>query len=503
MVANGYDRDIAAIRSEPATAGPAARLTARATSGYRNVRLDRTTGLLTVPSGCALDLGATAKAFTADLAARSTFARYGSPVLVELGGGTWPVAGPKRVGGWGVLAAEAAGGDGQIVTVTRGGVTTSTTTVRRWQRGGAAMHHIVDPATGAPADGPWRTATVWAESALAANTASTAAIVLGAGAGPPARSQPDRRSPHRCRRRHHPDDHLAGRRSPPDARGRLIMELWMTARGAGLAALVLLISTALGALGSPNRTTTRHRMLLQYVHRSAGALGLGVLVLHVVTIMADSYANVSVTGAIIPFTASYRATWVGLGTITMYLLVLVAGFGFARGRMAASVTGARIWRSTHALAYLAWVTAIAHGYLSGTDSSVPWVIALYVCCSPPHRQVGSAMAGPYDWAALTAPPTSPGPTPNDPHRYEPKGAGPMTATLTAPLPTTSNDVWTIGAPRLLAGLDRHAVLDRATHLATHGPLPATDLRNVLALLDASRLTGRGGAGSRSRPRCAR
>ncbi len=57
---------------------------------------------------------------------------------------------------------------------------TSTTTVRRWQLGtGPAMHHIVDPATGAPADGPWRTASVWADTALAANTASTAAIVLG------------------------------------------------------------------------------------------------------------------------------------------------------------------------------------------------------------------------------------------------------------------------------------------------------------------------------------
>jgi sulfoxide reductase heme-binding subunit YedZ len=159
------------------------------------------------------------------------------------------------------------------------------------------------------------------------------------------------------------------------------MTLWMTARGAGLAALVLLtITTTLGALGTGQRANPATRIVLQYVHRTAGALGIGVLLVHIVTIVADSYANVGVTGAIIPFTAGYRATWVGLGTIALYLIVLVAGFGFARGRMAASPTGARIWRATHLLAYGAWGLAILHGYTSGTDSHVGWVIALYLIC---------------------------------------------------------------------------------------------------------------------------
>jgi FAD:protein FMN transferase len=44
------------------------------------------------------------------------------------------------------------------------------------------LHHIIDPATGLPADGPWRTATVVAADCLDANIAATAAIVRGAGA---------------------------------------------------------------------------------------------------------------------------------------------------------------------------------------------------------------------------------------------------------------------------------------------------------------------------------
>ncbi|HEY7046768.1 MAG TPA: NADH-ubiquinone oxidoreductase-F iron-sulfur binding region domain-containing protein [Jatrophihabitantaceae bacterium] len=65
----------------------------------------------------------------------------------------------------------------------------------------------------------------------------------------------------------------------------------------------------------------------------------------------------------------------------------------------------------------------------------------------------------------------------------------MTALLNVP-----SDAWTIGAPRLLAGLDRYATLDHAAHTLSHGPLPSTDRPRLVALLDAIALTGRGGAG---------
>jgi FAD:protein FMN transferase len=44
------------------------------------------------------------------------------------------------------------------------------------------MHHIVDPRTGMPTSGPWRTVTVAAASCAEANAAATAAIVAGADA---------------------------------------------------------------------------------------------------------------------------------------------------------------------------------------------------------------------------------------------------------------------------------------------------------------------------------
>jgi thiamine biosynthesis lipoprotein len=80
---------------------------------------------------------------------------------------------------WTITVAEHEGGPGQLVDIATGGLATSTTTLRRWTFGGESMHHIVDPRTGRPADGPWRTTTVYAPSAVRANAASTAAIVLG------------------------------------------------------------------------------------------------------------------------------------------------------------------------------------------------------------------------------------------------------------------------------------------------------------------------------------
>jgi thiamine biosynthesis lipoprotein len=58
-------------------------------------------------------------------------------------------------------------------------VATSSTTVRRWTADGFEMHHIVDPSTGMPTRGPWRAASVLAATCVDANTAATAAIVLG------------------------------------------------------------------------------------------------------------------------------------------------------------------------------------------------------------------------------------------------------------------------------------------------------------------------------------
>lgn len=173
------------------------------------------------------------------------------------------------------------------------------------------------------------------------------------------------------------------------------MTLWYLARAAGMVALITFTaSTALGAL-SPRHTRTLHpndvdrRYLLQMAHRSAAITGLLALAAHVVFIVIDSYVNVSISGALIPYTADYRPFALALGTIGVYLITLVALSGAARGRLASSPRAARAWRSVHTMAYLGWMSAMAHGVLAGTDTGARWSTAIYVaCCGAVATAVG-------------------------------------------------------------------------------------------------------------------
>jgi thiamine biosynthesis lipoprotein len=174
----GYDGDFASLPRR----GPPLAAAAGPVPGWRLVELDAARGWLRLPAGVELDLGATAKAFAADAAAAAALAECGCGVLVSLGGDI-AIAGRPPAGGWSVLVAEDhAGpldGPGQTVFLTGGGLATSSTTVRRWRRGGVDLHHIVDPATGLPARSCWRTVSVGAATCVDANTSATAAIVWG------------------------------------------------------------------------------------------------------------------------------------------------------------------------------------------------------------------------------------------------------------------------------------------------------------------------------------
>jgi thiamine biosynthesis lipoprotein len=177
----GYDRDFAFVRGSRMR-----RVRAERVMGWRVVEIDRAAGTVRVPAGVRLDLGATAKALAADRAARAALAAADATgVLVNLGGDI-ATEGAAPEGGWAVRVADShrAGPDepGQLVSIAAGGLSTSSTTVRRWRRRGGDAHHIVDPRTGAPAAEHWRTVSVAAATCVDANIASTAAIVLGAAA---------------------------------------------------------------------------------------------------------------------------------------------------------------------------------------------------------------------------------------------------------------------------------------------------------------------------------
>ncbi|MFC0457198.1 FAD:protein FMN transferase [Arthrobacter liuii] len=158
--------------------------------GWSRLRLDSQgpdTAVLTVPAGLHLDLGASAKAVAADLAAAEVHRTLGCGVLVSLGGdlasaGPGP-QGEGKPGPWQILVQDLPADPAQQISLAPGfALATSSTQKRRWKHQGTQVHHILDPRFGLPAEAVWRSASVAAPTCLEANAFSTAAIVRGFGA---------------------------------------------------------------------------------------------------------------------------------------------------------------------------------------------------------------------------------------------------------------------------------------------------------------------------------
>ncbi len=158
VVAAGYDRSFERVEAD----GPA-RPTGAACGGAVEIE----GGTIRLGPGVRLDLGGIGKGYAVDRAC-DVLAAAG-PCLVSAGGdlavrgGAWPV---------GVT-------DELTVELTEGALATSGRDRRRWLSGGEERHHLIDPATGRPAESELVRATVWADTAAEAEVLAKAAF-LGA-----------------------------------------------------------------------------------------------------------------------------------------------------------------------------------------------------------------------------------------------------------------------------------------------------------------------------------
>jgi thiamine biosynthesis lipoprotein len=175
LSALGYDRDYALIELRR-PARMTIRLSHRVRHHWADVQLAGRA--LSMAPGIHLDLGASAKAFAADRAAEAVSEQFGCGVLVSLGGDI-ATAGPVPAVGWQVLVQDGADEPSARIRLDFGALATSSTVSRRWRNGTRAVHHILDPASGQPAEPIWRTVSVAAPTCAEANALSTASIVRG------------------------------------------------------------------------------------------------------------------------------------------------------------------------------------------------------------------------------------------------------------------------------------------------------------------------------------
>jgi methionine sulfoxide reductase heme-binding subunit len=153
--------------------------------------------------------------------------------------------------------------------------------------------------------------------------------------------------------------------------------LWYTTRATGLVAMVLLTGAMAAGLLSSVRFEQRNwpRFVTLGLHRNLSLLALAFTVVHVLTTVLDTFVSIPLQDAFIPFIGTYRPFWLGLGAISLDLMLALILTSLVRARM-----GLRSWRLVHWTAYACWPVAVVHGLGTGTDSQVRWVLALTAVC---------------------------------------------------------------------------------------------------------------------------
>ena len=145
-----------------------------------HIEIDRGTCTVRLPAGLSIDAGGIGKGLAADLAVTNALRCGAEGALVGLGGDL-SMGGHPPDGGWMVAIEHPEPERGTLgrVVVPGGGVATSSTRSRRWQRFGRECHHVIDPWTDAPSTTDLSSVTVVARSGWLAEVHATAAILAG------------------------------------------------------------------------------------------------------------------------------------------------------------------------------------------------------------------------------------------------------------------------------------------------------------------------------------
>lgn len=143
-----------------------------------DVEIDVERNEVRLPQGLAIDAGGIGKGLAADLAVLRALDAGADGALVSIGGDL-SMGGHPPVGGWRVEIEHPDGLALGTVTVTGGGVATSSTRSRRWRLGDDERHHVIDPWTGEPSTTDLATVTVIARAGWLAEAHATEGLLAG------------------------------------------------------------------------------------------------------------------------------------------------------------------------------------------------------------------------------------------------------------------------------------------------------------------------------------
>jgi sulfoxide reductase heme-binding subunit YedZ len=155
--------------------------------------------------------------------------------------------------------------------------------------------------------------------------------------------------------------------------------VWIVARATGVAAYIALCLSILSgiALRTSVLDFLATNRALRSLHDFMTWVWIPLGVAHAASLLLDKTAQIAPLDLVVPFQVSYAPLALGLGTLSLDIVVLITVTSWLRRRM-----DDRLWRWIHRSSYVAFVTLFLHALLSGTDfsspiiSSVSWSAAL-------------------------------------------------------------------------------------------------------------------------------
>jgi predicted ferric reductase len=140
---------------------------------------------------------------------------------------------------------------------------------------------------------------------------------------------------------------------------------WQFIRSSGMTAYILFtVSTLWGlALSSKIVKDWSPGTLSMLLHTTVSWLAVGFAALHAFLLLFDGYVPYQPAEIAIPFIGPYRPLAVGLGTLSWWIILLVA-LSFAVKKQ----LGHRRWKLLHYTSYAGFFMVTAHALFAGTDA---------------------------------------------------------------------------------------------------------------------------------------
>lgn len=136
---------------------------------------------------------------------------------------------------------------------------------------------------------------------------------------------------------------------------------WAVARAGGLTAYVLL--TAAVVMG----------LALTLHWQSPRWPSLIFVSVHVLAVWVDPFTHFGLSEIWIPLASHYRAQWMALGIIGLYLGIAIGISTWLRPAI-----GYQWWRHLHVLTLVVYALVTVHGIATGSDSATWWALGIYL-----------------------------------------------------------------------------------------------------------------------------